>query len=252
MFVAKKFAALGAAAAISATGLVAAAGTAAHATTTAKTVTYVCDLSALGLGNQNIKTAYALPALPASLSQGTKVPSQSISATITVPAGVTTVVGAAFGGKIDGTVAGDLAFGSQKVASSLTIPQASVTPGQDSDVQATGTLAGFTASSAGAQAVKLPSVVHATFQNGALAVDCDSAAGSDLSLGSVNVAKASGASAALKAAQAKLAKDQKALAAAKKALKKAKGHKKVVLKKKVAKLNKTVKADRAKVASLSK
>ena len=58
---------------------------------------------------------------------------------------------------------------------------------------------------------------------------------------------AAGPSAAEKAAVAKLHKDQKALKAAKKALKKAKGHKKVVLKKKVAKLNKAIKKDKAAV-----
>ena len=61
-----------------------------------------------------------------------------------------------------------------------------------------------------------------------------------------------GDSAALTAAKAKLAKDTKALKAAKKAFKKAKGHKKVVLKKKIAKLQKAIKMDKMKIASLSK
>ena len=55
--------------------------------------------------------------------------------------------------------------------------------------------------------------------------------------------------AALKAAQAKLKADQAKLKAAKKALKKAKGHKKAVWKKKVVKLTKAIKKDKAAVAA---
>ena len=92
MSVTKKFAALGAAAAISATGLVAATGTSAHAANVTRSVSYDCDLSSIGLGPTVITTEYSVPTLPAALPKGTAVPSQPISAKITVPASVTTVV----------------------------------------------------------------------------------------------------------------------------------------------------------------
>ncbi len=114
-------------------------------------------------------------------------------------------------------------------------------------MNASGRLAAFTPSAVGTQAIKLPAAVTAKFQNNAVTVQCTAAAGSNLSLGTVKV----GESPALKAAKAKLAKDKKALASAKKAMKKASGHKKVVLKKKVVKLTKAVKADQKKVKKLS-
>jgi len=248
MSVVKKFVALGAAAAISATGLVAAAGTADAANVT-KSVTYNCDLSGLGQGTQPVTAAYSIPAFPASLPTGTAVPKQNITAKITLPTPVSALIVAGFQGKIDGSVSGDVTFGSTKVASSLTIPSQTITDATaPATVNASGTLAGFKAGTAGAQAVKLPGAVTAKFQNDAVTVQCTAAPGSDLSLGSVTV----GGSHALTAAKAKLAKDVKKLKAAKKALHKATGHKKVVLKKKVKQLTKQVKKDRKKVAALSK
>ncbi len=243
----KKFVAFSAAAALSATGFVAATGTSATAANVTKTVTYECTYAALGLDHAPVSAAYTIPAFPTTLPVGTAVPSKAISAAITVPASVSALVVAGFQGSISGTVDGDVSFGSQKVAASLTIPEGTkiTDPAAPATLPATGTLDGFKASNAGIQSVKLPSNVTATLSG--LAIPCTAAAGSDLSISSVKV----GDSPALKAAKAQLAKDKAALAKAKKALKKAKGHKKVVLKKKVAKLVKKVKADQAKIKSLS-
>jgi len=248
MSLTKKFVALGAAAAISATGLVAGTGTSADAANVTKSVTYNCDLSGLGLGSQPVTAAYSIPAFPASIRTGTAVPAKPITAKITLPATVSTLIVAGFQGKIDGSVTGNVTFGSKSVASSLIIPSQTITdPASPAVVNASGKLAGFTASTAGTQAVKLPNAVTATFQGGSLTVQCSAASGSNLSLASVSVK----GSAALAAAKAKLAKDLKHLRAAKKALHKASGHKKVVLKKKVVKLTKKVKADRKKIKRLS-
>jgi len=253
MFVAKKFAAFGAAAAISVTGLVAATGVSANAANVTKSVTYNCDLSGLGQGTQPVTAAYSIPAFPASLPAGTVVAKQSITAKMTLPTPVSALIVAGFEGKIDGSVSGDVTFGSTKVASSLTIPSQTITDATaPATVNASGTLAGFTAGTAGAQAVKLPSAVTAKFQNDAVTVQCTAAPGSDLSLGSVTVTKSStggGTNAALQKAEAKLKQDQAKLNGLKKGLKKAKGHKKAALQKKIAKLNKTIKADKAAVAA---
>jgi len=185
-----KLAAFGAAAALTTTGL-AAAGTAADAATVTKAVTYNCDLSGVGLGTQQVTTDYSVPAFSSALKQGTAVPSMPISAKVTVPASVSAVVVAGFGGSINGTVSGNVSFGAAKVPASLTIPASKISdPTKPATVSATGKLAAFTASTAGAQAVSLPSAVTATFQNGALSVSCNAATGSNLSLGTVTVSAA--------------------------------------------------------------
>lgn len=187
-----KAAALAAATAISATGLVAATGTMADAATVS--VTYDCDLTSFGIpagGPSQITAAYTVPALSSPIPQGAAVPSQAVSGAITVSPEVSTLISGvgADGGKLSGSVKGDVAFGSQKVAASLTIQPQAVTPASSSTVQANGTLAGFTASQAGAQAVALPGVVTATLNSviGPAAVTCNAASGSNLSLGSVDV-----------------------------------------------------------------
>ncbi|MCA1983640.1 DUF6801 domain-containing protein [Nocardioides nematodiphilus] len=247
----KKFVAFGAAAALSATGFVAATGTSANAADVTKSVTYNCNLSSLGQGTQPVTAVYTVPALPSSVAAGSTVPAKTVTAKITLPQPVTQLIAIGFGGKIDGTTSGNFTVGGQNVASMLTIPSQSIGDGSAAaEVNASGTLNAFKVSTAGAQAVKLPATLSASFQNNAVTVPCVAKSGSDLSLGSVNVTKA-GDSPALVAAKKQLAKDKAALAKAKKALKKAKGHKKVVLKKKVAKLVKKVKADQAKIKSLS-
>jgi hypothetical protein len=180
-----KVAALGAAAAISATGLVAATGTTANAATV-NSVTYTCHLGPLG-GDQQVTAAYTIPALPATVPAGIALPAQPISADITVPPAVSTIVVASFGGQISGTVNGNVAFGPQSIAASLTIPDQTITDANSSaTVHSSGTLAAFTPTNVGTNAVSLPSAVTATL--GGQAIACDAVAGSDLALGSVAVA----------------------------------------------------------------
>lgn len=191
-----KTAALGAAVAISATGLVAATGTTANAATVS--VTYNCDLSDYAVllpsgtpTSQPITAAYTVPALPTTLPHGAAVPAQAISADITASPVIGGLVAAAGkDGKLSGTVTGNVAFGGQPVAASLTIPPTTpAAPPASTTVHATGTLAGFSASTAGAQAVSLPAAVTATLETagGPQDVSCTAAPGSNLSLGSVNV-----------------------------------------------------------------
>jgi hypothetical protein len=183
-----KAVAFGAAAALSATGLVTATGVSANAETVTKSVTYTCHLGALG-GDQPVAASYTVPVLPATVPGGTAIPAQAITATFTVPSSVSAVVVGGFGGHINGTISGNGAFGSQSVAAALTIPDQTITDASaPATLQASGTWASVTPSTAGANAVSLPSAVTATFQNGAVSVPCESVAGSDLSLGTVTVA----------------------------------------------------------------
>lgn len=187
-----KAAALGAAAAITATGLVGATGTSASATTaTTKSVTYSCDLSAIpGQSTENVTAAYTFPAFPTTLPAGTAVKQQNISAAITLSPELSGLIYAGFGGHIKGSVAGKVGFGGQGVDATLVIPDTTITdPTAATTVNATGTLAGFTPATAGPNAVTVPSAVTATFDTsaGSLPVPCTAVAGSDVSLGSVNV-----------------------------------------------------------------
>lgn len=189
-----KAAAFTAAAAITATGLVGATGTSSSAATVSKSVTYNCDLSSFGVPSgapSQIVAAFQAPALPATLGAGTAVPAQPLTAKITVSPEVSTLISTvgANGGKLSGTVDGNAKFGTADVAASLTIPPQAVTAGSASTVDASGTLAGFTASQTGVNAVSLPSAVTATLDStlGAATVNCAAVTGSDLSLGSVNV-----------------------------------------------------------------
>lgn len=189
-----KAAAFTAAAAITATGLVGATGTSSSAATVSKSVTYNCDLSSFGVPSgapSQIVAAFQAPALPATLGAGTAVPAQPLTAKITVSPEVSTLISTvgANGGKLSGSVDGNAKFGAADVAASLTIPPQAVTAGSASTVDASGTLAGFTASQTGANAVSLPSAVTATLDSvaGAATVKCTAVTGSDLSLGSVNV-----------------------------------------------------------------
>ncbi len=126
MSFAKKFAAFGAAAAISATGLVAASGVAANAADVTKSVAYNCDIP--GFGTKAVSAEYSIPALPASIPAGTKVPGKAITAKVTLPADVANIIVVGFGGAISGTLNGNVAFGSQSVASSITIPEGRRSP----------------------------------------------------------------------------------------------------------------------------
>jgi hypothetical protein len=186
-----KAVAFGATAALATTGLVGATGTSANAAPVTKSVTYNCDLSGLGLGTQAVTTAYTIPAMPTTLSAGQAVPATPISAKVTFPTTVSALIVGGFQGHIDGSVTGDAKLGSQTIASSLTIPDQTITNGAaPATVDASGTLAAFAPARVGAQAFSLPSVVHASFQDGALKVSCAAATGSNLSLGSVAVTPA--------------------------------------------------------------
>lgn len=183
-----KTAAVTAAAAIAATGLMGATGTSASAAgTTTKAVTYSCDLSAIpGQSTENVTAAYTVPAFPTTLAGGTAVPSMPIAAQVTLPASLSPVIIGGFSGNVGGTVTGNLGFGSQSVPATLTIPTTHITdPTAAAVLQATGTLAGFTPSTAGANAVSLPSSVTAVLAG--LTVPCTAVPGSDVSLGTVNV-----------------------------------------------------------------
>jgi hypothetical protein len=191
-----KAAAFTAAAAITATGLVGATGTSSSAATVSKSVTYNCDLSSFGVpagAASQIIAAFNVPALPATVATGTAVPAQPLTATITVSPEVSTLISSvgADGGKLSGSVTGNAKFGTADVATSLTIPAQAVTKGAASTVNASGTLAGFTASQLGANAVSLPSAVSATLNSliGAKTVNCTADPSSSLAVGSVNVVK---------------------------------------------------------------
>lgn len=200
-----KAAAFGAAAAISATGLVAATGTTADAATVTKSVTYNCDLSALGGGTQQVTAAYKIPAFPSTLKGLTAVGATPITADITVPTAVSAIVVGPFHGHISGSVSGKAAFGKQSVAATLTIPDQTITnPAAPATVHSSGTLAAFKASTAGANAVSLPATVIAALGGGSF--NCTAAAGSSLSLGSVNVTPAVNATAPKKVKSGKVVK----------------------------------------------
>lgn len=191
-----KLAAVAVTTAISGGALVAATGTSATAATTTKSVNYNCDLSQYQAElngaptTQQITAAYTVPALPATIVAGSAVPAQPVTAKITVSQVISGLITAVNSGNISGTVAGNAKFGAQDVAASLTIPQQSVDASQQtSTVNATGTLAAFTPSQVGANAVSLPSAVTATLDSvlGPATVQCTAASGSSLVLGSVNV-----------------------------------------------------------------
>jgi hypothetical protein len=183
-----KTAAITAAAAMTATGLIGAISTSASAATTTKSVTYSCDLSVLGQGHQDVTAVYTVPAFPTTLPAGTAVPSMPIAAQVTLPASLSPIIIAGFNGDVSGTVTGNVGFGSQNIVGTLTIPTTHITdPSAAAVLQATGTLASFTPSTAGANAVSLPSAVTASLAG--LTVPCAAVPGSDVSLGSVNVVK---------------------------------------------------------------
>jgi len=185
-----KLAAFGATAALATTGLVA-AGTAADAATVP--VNYNCDLSAFAPllppgtpTSQQITAAYDVPALT-SLVAGAPVASKKLTARITIPAVVSGLVHLGFEDKVSGTVSGNVTFGPQHIAASLTIPEQKISnPAGPNTVNASGSLAGFTPTRAGANAVSLPSTVTAVL--GGQDITCAAAAGSPLALGTASVA----------------------------------------------------------------
>jgi hypothetical protein len=157
-----KAAAFTAAAAITATGLAGATGTSASAATVSKSVTYNCT-TPLG-ATDSVPASFTMPALPATIPAGTTVPALPVSATFTVSGDLTGLAAVTdpTNPHIDGTVAGDVNFGSTAVPTTLTIPDTPVTAGQPATVTGTGSTSTFTPKAPGTYDVTLPSSLTAT------------------------------------------------------------------------------------------
>ena len=266
----KKLAALGAAAAISATGLVAAAG-AANAATPGQ-ATYTCTgtgtMANLLSGPFDIPVTIA-PATLSSLASGVTAGKGSPiagSADLSQFLGALTPTGAGVlgqAGTLSATSAFPVSLGSQTANTNIVgAPMTAAELQSSHTLTFTGSLVA-PASAVGTHAASLPSsfslAVSSENLGPAGTVECSDNNTAELSLGNLTVKPASAGGStgtsnakALAAAKAQLAKDTKKLAQLKKALEKASKAKKKGIKKQIVKVTKAIKADQAKIASLSK
>lgn len=128
------------------------------ASTAAAARTYSCSVGGMAF---DVPVAFTLPELPTSLPADAAVPALPVTAAITLPQSLTSLL-SMLTSMVGGDVSGDVKLGSQAIPVTMTVPSSPVDPSADQVLNATGTLLAFTApDTAGTYDVALPTTMSA-------------------------------------------------------------------------------------------